>query len=191
MQFKFTKALLLVALSGLLFSCGGEDLDDIGEPEFKSSDLTTEITTADLIGRWEIHSMVGDQEVNFNGDGVSSTDMLSETTCFDIMYYDFQENGNVRTGQAKLWFDNEGDFTCFYGEYDATYSVSGDILTVDFLLNGSPMTEEKQISLTSDEKGDFLHVTLSDWEAATYVNDPGTTNASHLTLIEMVYKKVQ
>jgi hypothetical protein len=105
------------------------------------------------------------------------------------MYYDFKENGNLRTVQAKLSFDNSGDFTCDKGEYNATYSVSGDILTVNFILNGSPMTDEKQISLTSDETGEYLHVTLSDWEAATYVNDPGTTNASHLGLIKMTYKK--
>ncbi len=189
MYCKITKALYLLAISAMLISCGGEDLDDFGEPEFKSSNLTAEITTADLIGRWEIHSMVGDQEVNFNGDDVSSTDMLSETDCFDIMYYDFQENGKVSTAQAKLWFDNEGNFKCYDGEYDATYRVSGDTLTVDFQLNGSPMTEKKQISLTSDETGDYMHVTLSDWEAATYVNDPGTTNASHLSLIKMTYKK--
>lgn len=189
MNFKFTKPLLLLAFSGMMFSCGGEDLDDYGDPEFKSSNLTAEITTADLIGRWEIYSMIGDQEVNFNGDEVSSTDMLSETNCFDMMYYEFDANGNVNTGQAKLWFDNEGDFTCYEGKYDATYSVSGDTLIVDFLLNGSPLTEEKKISLTADETGEYLHVTLSDWEAATYVNDPGTTNASHLGLIEMIYKK--
>lgn len=189
MQSKFTQAFLLLAVSGMLFSCAGEDLDDAGVLEFKSSDLTVEISSSDLIGRWEIVSMVGDQEVDFNGDSEGSTDMLSETPCFDNMYFDFDENGVVQTGQAKLWFDSSGDFECYYGEYDALYSVSGDTLKVDFELNGSPMTQEKKISLSSNDDGDYLHVTLTGVEAATFVNDPGTTNSSHLNEIEMKYKK--
>ncbi|WP_168191352.1 MULTISPECIES: lipocalin family protein [Antarcticibacterium] len=189
MEFKITKALLALCMCGMLFSCGGEDLDDTGEPVFKSSNLTADISSADLLGKWELIGMEGDREVDFNGDGIGSIDMLSETSCFNIMYYEFFDNGVVETGQARLWFDSSGNFTCLSGEYAATYSISQDILRVDFNLNGSPMTEEKQIALTSDATGDYLHVTLSDLEAAAYVNDPGTTNASHLSLIKMVYKK--
>lgn len=189
MQFKFTKALLLLALTGMLFSCGGEDLDDMMEPEFKSSNLTADISSSDLEGKWIMHSMIGDKEVNFDGDSVSSTDMLTETDCFFQMFFEFEDNGVVTTGQAKLWFDSNGDFTCYSGVYDAKYSVSGDVLTVDFDLNGSPRTEKKTISLSSDSEGEYLHVTLTDQEAANFVNDPGTTNASHLEKIEMKYKK--
>lgn len=190
MQLKFTKALLLLTLSGMLFSCGGEDLDDMMEPEFKSSNLTADISSSDLLGKWVIDSMEADQEVNFNGDAVSSTDILSETSCFeDMMYYEFRADETVKTGQAKLSFHSSGNFTCDKGEYYATYEVNGDILSVKFNFSGSTVTENKQIRLSSDEKWDYLHVTLDEIEAAAYVNDPGDTNSSHIGFIEMTYKK--
>lgn len=148
-----------------------------------------DIKPADLIGVWSIQEMEADIAVDLNQDGTSTTDMLSETTCFDPMYFDFSANGGVATEQARISFP-DGKLVCDgIGFYTATYSVSGNTLTVNAEIDGQAVTFTKTIGLSSDADGEYLHVALEDYEVDQFVSDPGNTVVSDVQRIEITYKR--
>jgi hypothetical protein len=190
----FLMPALLVTL--LLQSCSGEPVKE----SFSDLNATTgasiqnTYTFNDLAGVWNMYSMTSTQTtVDFDQDGNRTNDLLLETDCFDPMYFDFQSDGNVNTYQSRLYFDDAtGAFTCqTTGNYAATYVIEGDLLRVTFTIKGQTYTENKTILLYSENGNDFLKVTLTKEETnKVYVaNDPGTTVASDLQKIEMVYIK--
>lgn len=154
-----------------------------------------DIAASDLVGAWAMYSMTSiGTTVDFDQNGFETNDLLAETDCFDPMYFIFKETGEVDTRQSRLYFNSQtGAFTCLTtGDYTATYAVSGNILTVNFTVNGNEYTENKTISRYSENGSEFLLVTLTKGEtdAAVYIaDDPGNTVASEIEKIEMVYKK--
>lgn len=179
----------------LLFSCSPDAAvtEETNALDSNTSlNATAGIATADLIGTWNLHSMEADVAVDFNQDGNSSTNILSESSCFDNMYFTFEEDGDVLTTQARLYFGADGNFTCSEKSYSATYEVNQNELTVNFVVNGVAYTEVKTISMTNDGTNDYLIVSLTSVEtdAAVYVaNDPGNTVASNINKIEFTYIK--
>lgn len=201
--------LFLACASGVLVSsCSDDSLSETGEISLNATSTanttTQNITVADLVGTWNMQSMTsvpleeGGQAtaVDFDQNGNSTYDLLEETDCFDAMYFIFHDTGVVNTRQSRLFFSAEtGGFTCLTtGDYTATYTVSGDILTVNFTVNGSNYTETRTIARYSENGKEFLRVTLTKEEtnAAVYVaKDPGNTVASEIQKIEMVYIRTQ
>ena len=181
----------------MLIACSADNVDE----EMTTLNATTstvemqELTMNDLLGTWKMNSMTSSDAVDFDQNGVYTYDLLEETECFDPMYFIFNEDGSVATEQARLYFNSvTGAFTCSTtGDYTATYQISGDELTVTFLVDGVQYTETKTISRYSENGAEFLKVTLTKQEtnSAVYVaNDPGTTVASGIQQIDMIYKKV-
>ena len=151
---------------------------------------STEITAVDLVGTWKIQTMVSDVAVDFNQDGDFNTNILTESDCFNNMYFTFEANGNVLTTQARLYFDVQGNFSCSEKSYTATYEVNQNELKVNFVVNGVSYTEVKSISMTSDGTNDYLNVSLTSFEtdSAVYVTeDDGDNVASKIEKIDFSY----
>lgn len=142
-----------------------------------------------LVGTWMIESMTSNIAVDLDADGSSSVDLLAETTCFDGMYFDFNAEGVVETEQGRISVLEDRVECDGRGVYNATYEVSGNTLTVTAEMNGQVVTLTKTIGLSSDASGEYLHVALEDYEVDQIVSDPGTTVASDIERIEIVYKK--
>ena len=186
-------------LAGLLLSaCSAESLSDFENVSLNATTTNVsseDIVASDLLGTWNMYSMTAmETSVDFDLNGQYTNDLLEETDCFDSMYFIFKNDGVVDTRQSRLYFDSlMGDFSCLTtGDYTATYTVSGNTLTVTFTIDGTEYTENKTISLYSENGNDFLKVTLTKEEtnAAEYVaDDPGNTVASEIQKIEMVYIK--
>lgn len=199
MKEKITNLFLVGAAMLALTACSGEDLNETANVSLNATSTTNttsqDILPSDLVGTWSMYSMASmETAVDFDQDGNYTNDLLEETDCFDPMYFVFYENAEVRTRQARLYFNAmTGAFTCqTTGDYTATYSVSGNILSVTFTVSGSQYTETRTISRYSESGNEFLMVTLTKEEtnAAVYVaKDPGTTVASEIQKIEMVYIK--
>lgn len=202
------KLLRKLFLSGvgvsMLVACSADSVNDEMNTLNASASIVEvqDLSMGDLVGRWTMHSMtsVGTEmdaavPVDFDQDKNFTYDLLEETDCFDPMYFDFDEAGNVSTYQARLFFGSTGEFTCqSTGNYVATYQISGNDLTVTFTVDGFQFTETKTINRYSENGIEFLMVTLTkaETDGAVYVaNDPGNTVASDLHKIEIVYKKAQ
>lgn len=191
---KMIKKLTLTGFGLFLFAACSAD-DPAADNSLNASGSVVEvadITRADLLGTWNLISMTADVPVNLNPaeDDISSKNILDETHCFDSMFFTFDAAGKITTGQAKLDFGPQADqFKCGYGEYSASYAVSGSQLEVIFDLNGNQVSRYKTIGITRDGNKSYLRVSLEDYEAAEYVSDPGNTVASDIGRIEMVYKR--
>lgn len=197
---KTTFNLILTSIAALiLYACSGDSLREVENLSLNATSTTAaaaeDIAPADLIGSWVMYSMTSiGTTVDFDQNGVRTNDLLAETDCFDPMYFVFKETGEVDTRQSRLYFNAQtGAFTCLTtGDYTGTYAVSGNILTVNFTVNGSEYSENKTISRYNENGSEFLLVTLTKGEtdAAVYIaDDPGNTVASEIQKIEIVYKK--
>lgn len=199
---KFLQKIMICGVGVSLFvACSADSVNDEGISLNATTTTveTQDLTMNDLLGTWHMYSMtsIGEgNDVDFNSDGIYTYDLLEETDCFDSMYFIFQDDGDVLTEQARLFFDGTtGEFTCATtGNYAATYQISGNELTVTFFVNGSQYTETKTVSRYSENGKEYLKVTLTEAEtdSAVYVsNDPGTTVASDIKQIDMLYERVQ
>lgn len=197
---KTTFKLILTTFPALLLlACSGEDLPAVENLSLNATSTaiaeSQDLIASDLLGTWEMYSMTSiETTVDFDQNGQPTNDLLEETDCFDPMYFIFKETGEVDTRQSRLYFNAQtGAFTCLTtGDYTATYAVSGNILTVNFTVNGTGYTENKTISRYSENGSEFLMVTLTkeETDAAVYVaNDPGNTVASEIQKIETIYIK--
>ena len=185
--------------AGLIFlsSCSSEEVstDMTGLNAATTTVSAEDYNLNDLVGLWNMYSMSSmETTVDFDQDGVFTNDLLEETDCFDDMYFDFKETGVVDTKQSRLYFSAAtGMFSCqTTGDYDATYTVNGNQLTVTFNVGGQQYTETKTISIYTENGNEFLKVTLTNQEtdSAVYVaDDPGNTVASDIQKIEMIYIK--
>ena len=181
-----------------LIACSVESIDQ-EMTALNASTSTMEVqdlSMNDLVGTWNMYSMTSSDSVDFDQNEVYTYDLLEETECFDPMYFIFDNEGNVVTEQARLYFSSTtGEFSCqTTGNYSATYQISGNELTVTFTVNGVQFTEAKTVSRYSENGEEFLQVTLTKQEtdSAVYVSDdPGNTVASDIQQIDMVYIKVQ
>ena len=183
----------------MLVACSADSTtEEMASLDVTASNMTVaEVTAASLEGTWNMYSMtsIGEgNDVDFNKDGNYTYDLLSETYCFDAMFFTFKPDGTVATEQARLFFNSTGQFTCqTTGNYSATYNVLGNELSVTFSVDGNQYTETKTVSQYTENGEEFLKVTLTKEEtsSAVYVaNDPGTTVASGIQQIDMIYKKV-
>lgn len=185
--------------AGLFFlsACSSEEVssDMTGLNAATTTVAAEDYSVTDLVGLWTMYSMSSmETTVDFDEDGVFTNDLLQETDCFDAIYFDFKETGVVDTRQSRLYFSTAtGMFSCqTSGDYNATYTVSGNELTVTFNINGQQYVEKKTISIYTENGSEFLKVTLTKQEtnSAVYVaDDPGNTVASNIQKIEIVYLK--
>ena len=142
-----------------------------------------------LVGTWKIEAMTSDVAVDLDADGSSNTNLLNETTCFDGMYFAFNNDGVVETEQGRISISEEELKCDGIGNYTAAYEVSGNTLAVTADFDGQTVTLTKTIGLSSDANGEYLHVALEEYEVEQIVSDPGNTVASDIKRIEIVYKK--
>ena len=178
---------LILSLALLLFSCSAEDADDLQAENLKATNLVV-YNAEDLEGTWDLYTMNSNVAVDFNGDNVANKDIMVETNCFDTMFYDFNSTGHVTATQAKLHINTTGIASCDTGVYSSPYKLEGDMLTVSFHdKNGTLRTTTKQIKLT--ENNQFLHLSLSRFEASAYIKDDSGNSTAVIDTIATVYKK--
>lgn len=192
MKENFKKIFALGLFVPMFFACSTEEvMENLSSLNSQGEAWEMQpVAAGDLTGTWVMHSMTSDIAVDLNFDENRSNDVLAETDCFDGSYFTFDEKGGFRTGQAKLDFGADSNkFECAYGEYDALFEVDGNELAIKIQINDTVVSQSKTIALSSNDSGDYLHLSLEDYEVSEFINDPGTTVASGVERIEIVYKK--
>ena len=101
---KFFKNSILLSVSALILSsCAGEDFDD-KDADVVNQKMLTYIETTDLVGNWDLSVMQANTAVDLNGDGYSNTNLLEETTCFDIMDIHLKEDMTFTSVNSRMDF---------------------------------------------------------------------------------------
>lgn len=190
------KLLMLGMLAPLFMACSADDpaVEESSNEVTEGLHQTYDIQSEDLVGTWKLVSMKSDIPVDLDLNQTGSTDVLTETDCFDTMYFTFNLDGSVTTQQARLFFETQsGAMVCDSGTYKALYRVDGNVLTVDFRIKDIPHSETRTIDVYEVNNEQFLQVDLTYAEARGYINDPdfvSPTGATSVRAVTMLYKKV-
>lgn len=192
MNHSYPKLLLLLAFPVFLLSCGGEDLDDIGAESISEPLTVANISYSDMVGHWELSAMTASEEVDLDGDGTGSKNLMQETTCFDPMSITFNSDMTFSSVNARLDFkagENDDKFECMQGNTadNGTWDVEGDVLTLNVEVNGSKYTHTKTLILTDNT----FSLEITKIESEQYVEDPGDTVVSHVQVVELEYTRSQ
>ncbi len=177
-----------LALAGLfLQSCSTDDIAQ--ESNLKISNATT-VTTADMVGSWNLSKMMADVEVDLDSLPGGSQNLLDETDCFNTMSITFNADSSFVSNNAMMTFeDGDGnDFTCLSDRMDSgLWYVSDNKLVLELTINEETFIHEKEIDLGADT----FAFDVTKIESDQYVNDPGNTRASEIRILMLEYTRVK
>lgn len=170
----------------VMASCSKEEMSV--DSQLKVSNATA-VTTNDMIGHWELSGMMADTAVNLNGDKIYSENLLDETTCFNTMSITFDEDGTFVTNNSQMTFESgtsQDQFSCLSDRMDnGDWEVRNDSLVLTMVINSSTYTHKKLINLETNK----FSLDVTKIESNQYVNDPGSTQASQIRILEVEYTK--
>ncbi|MEP6262298.1 MAG: DUF5004 domain-containing protein [Gillisia sp.] len=187
---KFIKNSMLICFSAILFSsCSGEDLDD-KDAELLNTKMLVYIASEDLVGNWELSVMRANTPVDLNDDGAGNTNLLEETSCFDVMNINLRNDMTFSSVNSRMDFqagDTHDKFLCMAPRTDiGTWHVDGDILTLNVNIGGTIYTHTKKLTMENNK----FSFDVTKLESQQYVKDPGNTVASGITVMYLTYIKV-
>lgn len=180
-----SRVLSLFLCATLFVSCSKDNLDS--QSQSKNSNFTV-INPDELYGRWNISEMVSSPEVDLNGDTVHNQNLLAETDCFNSMYIIFDKDNTFETNNARMTFEGgTGDsFECRSPRVDyGKWTVSNDTLLLTMNVDDMEYTHAKKLILGSNT----FAFDVAKLESDQYVEDPGDTDASSITILELEYTK--
>lgn len=186
----YKKILILLTAPLFLFSCGGEDLDDMSLENFNSVNLQSDISVSQLVGYWKLSAMTADTLVDLDGDGTGNTNLLLETNCFDPMAVTFREDMTFTSVNARMDFragESNDKFACMgQNEVSGTWSIEGNTLTLNAYINGVDRTHTKELTLTDNT----FSLPVYKWESDQYVTSSSEgTAVSEVLIVELEYTK--
>jgi hypothetical protein len=173
---KYTlQSIIYIGALFLIFSC-------------ESDDNTTNFVepTPTLNGTYVLTSLDADVTVDLNNDSTTSTNLLQESTCFNIMEVTFNNDGSFSATNSKLDFnggDSGNELTCTIRTDNGTWSLNANELTLNVSIAGSTITETKEIMLTETS----FSFTATEDEIDAYVNDTSESSASVITELFLEY----
>lgn len=181
---KLIAGVVLLGLFPVFQSCEAEAIQDAIGP----NEANLSIERNSLIGKWNLSVLKADKAVDLNEDGTASFDLLQETSCFDSMSISFNEDGTLETVNSRLDFNGAEPVECSSERKDiGSWEVEGDILVFTIAINGTEYTHRKQIEQTSNS----FAFEVEKWESEQYVDDPGDTAVSGLSIISVTYSRVE
>lgn len=181
--------ILFVSFALLLFSCAGDDLEDVQADSLETKMLTANIVESDLLGTWDLSKMTTDSLVDLNQDGIFTNDLLIETTCFDPMSITFNADETFSSVNSRMDFkagETDDQFLCMGDRTDTgTWSVEGDVLYLHVEVDGSIYNHTKNLIMTENT----FSFKVNKEESKQYVTDPGDTSVSKVTVVSLEYTK--
>uniref|UniRef100_UPI0024908FBE DUF5004 domain-containing protein n=1 Tax=Croceibacter atlanticus TaxID=313588 RepID=UPI0024908FBE len=136
------KSTLYIGVLFLFFSCDNDD---------SSSNLIEPTPT--LNGTYILTTINADVPVDLNNDDITNTNLLEETSCFDIMEVNFNTDGSFSAINSKLDFNggaSGNEVTCTTRTDSGTWSLTENELTLSVIIAGTTITETKEILLTGE-----------------------------------------
>ncbi|HSP11545.1 MAG TPA: DUF5004 domain-containing protein [Salegentibacter sp.] len=185
---KYRSVAITLILVVLFTSCAKDSLD-VNAENLQVTNLI--ITKSELEGEWDLTGMISEEPVDLNNDGVFSNNLLDEASCFDRMNAVFNNDGSFSTINGRLDFNagaNADSFTCGNDRQDfGTWDLRDDnILMLTMTINGQNYTHEKILEVD----GNTFAFEISKIESNEYVDDPGDSQASHVTILSLEYTRV-
>lgn len=180
---------MLICFSAILFSsCAGEDLDD-KDGELLNNKMLVYIDSEDLVGNWELSVMRADNPVDLNDDGTLNTNLLEETSCFDLMNINLRNDMTFSSVNSRMDFqagETNDKFQCMTPRTDeGTWEVNGDMLKLKGNIGGTYYEREKKLTILNNT----FSFDVNRLESEQYVKDPGKTLVSEIEVVSLTYTK--
>ena len=171
------KSTLYIGVLFLFFGCDNDD---------SSSNLIEPTPT--LNGTYILTTINADVPVDLNNDDITNTNLLEETSCFDIMEVNFNTDGSFSAINSKFDFNggaSGNEVTCTTRTDSGTWSLTENELTLSVIIAGSTITETKEILLTNTT----FSFSVTESEIDAYVEDTSQSSASSITELFLEYTK--
>lgn len=153
--------LALAASAFMAFSCSDDD-----------NNSTNNVAVS---GKWMLTKVTASHAVDGNGDGVTSTNLITEGgTCFTNSYLEFGANNTVTNFISAPMFEEN----CFSASADGSYSVNGNSISVAISYEGDTDTT------VYTQSGNTLTAMVPDfYEVEVTVNGQTTYDSIDATLV--------
>lgn len=182
-------SVFLFFISFLLFSCSGDDLENIRHAEYNAKMLDVFIYDSDLVGEWKVKTMVVNKSIDLNGDNELNTNLLLESGCFENMVYTFKGDKTFTIINPILeltLLDNKDEFKC---QDPATitgkWSIKDDMLILYIRTNGLDYQEKKHLILIDDH----FYLEVNKDESREFINDRGNSSVKGLSVVALEFKR--
>jgi hypothetical protein len=162
-------------LSLLLISC--ESDDSTPEP----------LSQNDIQGEWYLTQLNANEPVDLNNDNEENIDLTQETSCFNGMLVNF-ENDTYQFTYPKINFTGQNNETlsCEDTLNTGTYTLENNILTATTTIEGSSNNENVTVGLNNNQ----LKFTVTNSQVSAYLNlDNSTNENADLEFLEFVFEK--
>jgi hypothetical protein len=171
----YIKYSLIFTLSLLLISC--ESDDSTPEP----------LSQNDIQGEWYLTQLNANEPVDLNNDNEENIDLTQETSCFNGMLVNF-ENDTYQFTYPKINFTGQNNeiLNCEDTLNTGTYTLENNILTATTTIDGSSNTENVTVGLNNNQ----LKFTVTNSQVSAYLNlDNSTNENADLEFLEFVFEK--
>ncbi len=184
-----SNSIVVVFFSLFIISCAGDDLEEIQSAEYNAQLGNIFIYDSDLVGEWKIGTIAVNRNVDLNGDGESSNDLLLETSCFESMIYTFKGNKTFTIINPTLELteiDNKDEFKCQNPTtISGKWSLKDDMLTLYIKRNNLEYTETKHLILIEDS----FTLEINEDESKDLINDKGNSSAAGLSVVALEFQR--
>ncbi len=165
----------LILIFAICVSCSDDD-----------SQVTT-LSVADIEGNWVVSEINSTPAVDLESNGNSDANLMNQTTCFDGMSLDFDNNGTLTVVTSEITFDATAtpSFSCELRSDVGSYQISGDVLTITLPISGNQETETINVNVQNNT----LSFSLMQSDIAQFFNIPSGESFSAINDLEFVYLK--
>ena len=119
-----------------------------------------------VVGTYKLTAFNTSTPTDLNGDGITATNQMTETTCFNNMMLIINANNTYTANQKGVELDLSGGYTCFTDPDDSgTWVQSGNQIT---FVSSDTTIDPTTFTIS----GNTLSYTLPD--GTTYTDDNGT-----------------
>lgn len=166
---------IILIFASVLISC--DDDDTTPQP----------LTQGDIQGEWFLNELNASEPVDLNNDGNSNIDLTQETSCFDGMVLNFEDDTYQFT-YPKINFTGENNETLNCGDTLNTgiYTLDNNVLTATTTIDDSTTTESVNVELNNNQ----LKFTITSSQVSEYLDLENNSNEnSDLEFLEFVFEK--
>lgn len=142
-------------------------------------------TTSSTVGTYYMTAFNSSIPTDLNGDGIASTNQMSETICFNGSFITLNTNNTFIADGKGMDINIEGSVSTIQcvddGDFSGTWVLNGNQLTLTYIDEG------EEVILTFTKTGNTLKYTLSGGEV---IGTTSTGEPVYLTSnLELVYTK--
>lgn len=151
----------------------------------ETENVSTQSVSA-IAGNYVLTTLQANAAVDLDGNGTSSTDLMTEAVCVQQMTVNFDTNGGFTAVVADVSYDVNNQLTCTTTTETGTYTFVNGLLTMTANVNGGTVTESKMVVLNPTT----FSFTIDSTDIMRFFPDIAMTAANGITNLNVVYTKI-